>query len=300
MEKHTGNRGRAAAWALLTLAVLSWAVNTVLARGLVSSVNPMTLSFFRWLIALAVILPFGWPRLLAEKGTLRRHWPRLLVFALLGVAAYNILIYSGAHHTTATNMSFVIAGTPAITFVLSRIILGEKAGTVKTWGMLTALAGMMVIVLRGDPRVLLSLDFNAGDALTLAAVVSWAVYSVLFRRFSVDMDPVAFLTAIILLGLPFILPLYLWERAVLGGLVLSAETAAALLFLGVFPSIVSYLCWNQGIRLSSPNTAAVFMYLIPVISSAVAWLFLGETLHGYHLAGGALILFGLVLAVQRG
>ncbi|MFH1152290.1 MAG: DMT family transporter [Pseudomonadota bacterium] len=290
---------RSMAYIFLTMAVFSWAINTVLARGLVLSIPPMTLSFFRWLIALMIILPLGYPRLMAERDIIRKHFGKLLVLSIFSISTYNTIIYLGAHYTTATNMTFVIATTPAITFFLSRIILGEKAGIIKTAGMIMALCGMMVIVFKGNMNNVLSFTFNGGDILTLISVICWAVYSVLFKHFKIRMDPLAFLTCIIVLGLPFIVPFYAWEAAVVGGFALTGKTVSALLFMGLFPSIVSYLCWNEGVKRSGPNTASVFMYLLPVIGSAIAWFFLGESLYLYHIAGGAGILAGLILAVYR-
>ncbi len=261
--------------------------------------NPMALSFFRWVTALCFILPFGYKRLLQEKETIRENFFKLLVLAFFSVSAYNSVIYFSADYTTATNMAFVIVTTPATTFVLSWLILGDKAGTLKLFGMILAFVGMGLIIFKASLANALSLTINTGDILTCFAVISWAVYSVLLKHFKLTMDPVAFLTTIILLGLPIILPFYLWETSIYGGINLNPKIAGTFFFLGLFPSILSYLCWNEGVRIAGPNTASIFMYLVPVIASFIAYLFLGERLYYYHFGGAAIIFAGLFLAIRE-
>ncbi|HKJ94001.1 MAG TPA: DMT family transporter, partial [Gammaproteobacteria bacterium] len=89
------------AYAGLTLTALFWAGNAVVARGMVGQIPPVTLAFWRWVVALAIIAPFGVPRIRREWGTLRAHWRSLVVMAALSVGAFNTLLYLAAQSTTA-------------------------------------------------------------------------------------------------------------------------------------------------------------------------------------------------------
>ncbi|MBF0468415.1 MAG: DMT family transporter [Desulfamplus sp.] len=287
------------AYMLLTVAVFSWALNTVLAKGMINEIEPMTLSFFRWFSALCFILPFGLKRVLKEKEILRQNYIKIVILSIFSISLYNSLIYCSARFTTATNMSFVIAATPATTFIVSWIFLRQKESFPRILGMLLSLGGMLLIVFKGNINNLLSLVVNPGDLLAFGAVVSWAIYSVLLAYMKLDIDRVAFLTITIITGLPFILPFYLHELSEYGLFAVNIKNISIILFLGIFPSIVSYLCWNEGVKRAGPNMASIFLYLIPVVASLVAFFFLGERIHLYHIAGGLLILGGLVLYCKQ-
>lgn len=283
------------AYLLLTIAVFSWALNTVLAKIMINDIEPITLSFFRWFTALCFIFPFGFKRVIQQKEILKKHYIKIVILSVFSISLYNSLIYCSARFTTATNMSFVIAATPATTFILSWFFLGTKESFPKIFGMVISLGGMLVIVFKGSVNNLFSLTINTGDLLTFTAVVSWSVYSVLFKYMKLKIDPVAFLTITIMAGLPFILPFYMWELSEYGLFTVNIRNMSIILFLGIFPSIVSYLCWNEGVKRAGPNMASIFLYLIPVIASVIAFFFLGEKIHFYHIAGGLLILVGLIL-----
>ncbi|MBF0303449.1 MAG: DMT family transporter [Desulfamplus sp.] len=286
--------------ALLTIAVLSWALNTVLAKGMINEIKPISLSFFRWLTALCFILPFGLKRVIQQKEILKKNWEKIVILSIFSIALYNSLIYSSAQFTTATNMSFVIASTPAVTFIFSWIFLRQQESWLRVGGMLISLAGMLLIVFKGSLENLLSLVVNIGDLLTFGAVVSWSVYSVLLKRMKLDIDPIAFLTITIITGLPFIFPFYIRELSEYGTFEANIRNLSIILFLGIFPSIISYLCWNEGVKRAGPNMASIFLYLIPVFASFIAFFFLGERIQLYHISGGILILGGLILYWKRG
>ncbi|MBF0241498.1 MAG: DMT family transporter [Desulfamplus sp.] len=294
-----GEKEDFSAYILFTIAVLSWALNTVLAKGMISEIKPISLSFFRWFTALCFILPFGLRRVIEQKEIIKANWLKIVILSIFSISLYNSLLYYSAQFTTATNISFVIASTPAITFILSWIFLRQQESILKVIGMLISLIGMLFIVFKGSLSNLFSLVVNIGDLIVFIAVVSWSIYSVLFKYIKLNIDPVAFLTITIIAGLPFILPFYIWEIFVYGLFAINTTNISIILFLGLFPSIVSYLCWNEGVKRAGPNMASIFLYLIPVFASVIAFIYLGERLYFYHIAGGVLIAAGLILYCRR-
>ncbi|MBF0232797.1 MAG: DMT family transporter [Desulfamplus sp.] len=299
MKIRIGKNQALTAYLLLTVAVFSWALNTVLAKAMINEIAPMALSFFRWLSALCFILPFGFKRVVAQKEILKKNYIKIVILSIFSISLYNSLIYCSARFTTATNMSFVIAATPATTFIVSWFFLRQQESLTRIIGMLISLGGMLLIVFKGSINNLFSLVVNSGDLLTFTAVVSWSIYSVLLKYMKLSIDPVAFLTITIITGLPFILPFYLWELSEYGLFTVNIKNLSIILFLGIFPSIVSYLCWNEGVKRAGPNMASIFLYLIPVVASFIAFFFLGERIHFYHIAGGIFILGGLILYCRQ-
>lgn len=284
---------------MLTVAVMSWALNTVFAKGMINEIKPMSLSFFRWFTALCFILPFGLKRVVEQKELLKQNWARIIALSVFSITLYNSLIYFSAQFTTATNMSFVIAATPATTFILSWLFLRQQESVPKIAGMLISLAGMMIIIFKGSLHNFLSLVVNIGDLLTFGAVVSWSIYSVLLKLMKLNIDRIAFLTITIITGLPFIFPFYIWELCEYGLFAINIKNLSIILFLGIFPSIISYLCWNEGVKRAGPNMASMFSYLIPVFASFIAFIFLGERIQLYHISGAIVIAAGLLLYLKR-
>ncbi|ERP91840.1 membrane protein [Marinobacter sp. ES-1] len=285
----------------LVLTPLFWAGNAVVARATVEHIPPLSMSFWRWVIALALILPFGLPGLWRHRQVIRQHLVTLLVLATFSVAAFNSLLYYAAMTTTATNIALINSTIPIFVALLAWLLLGERTRPVQALGIGLAIVGILIVIERGDLRIIAQLQAQPGDLIMVAAVFSWGVFSVLLRKHVVPLPALTFLTAQILLGTLVILPFYLGDLLWFsGGFELSGSTALPLAFFAIFPGILAYAFWNHAVHEIGPANAAIFMYLTPIFASILAILFLGESLGLYHLFGALLILAGLLLATRVG
>ncbi|MCC5858522.1 MAG: DMT family transporter [Ectothiorhodospiraceae bacterium] len=291
-------RQEALACGALVFTTLFWAGNAVVARGIVDTIPPMALSFWRWLLAFFILLPFAWPHLRAAMPTIRAHWRSLFVLALLSAGLFNSLLYLSAHTTTAINISLVNSTMPVMIGLMAFLLLGERLSRRQMSGIVLALIGMLVIVSRGSLGILLSVDIALGDLLMIVAVACWGLYSVLMKKRGIRLHPVVFLTAIIAMALPVVLVFHLVELALGYRFSPGMELAAPLLYVAIFPSLLSYMGWNYGVAVLGPSRSAMFIYLLPLFGAVLSILFLGEGLYAYHAAGGLLILVGLYLATR--
>ena len=280
---------------LLTLTVLFWSGNFILARGIRELIPPVSLNFWRWVGALAILAPFGIPRLRRQRQLFRRHWRWVFFLSIPAITFFNAFIYHALQTTTATNTVLVNAMIPILIALAAWPALGERMRPRQSAGVLVSLFGLVAIVTRGDPAVLKTLTLSTGDLWTLAAAVSWALYSVMLRKRPAAMDPVAFLTLLIIFGLLASLPWYLWELHHQGGFGLSSATLASLAYVALFPSVLSFIFWNHGIEKVGANQTGIFIHLMPVFSIVMAVLFLDEQLQWFHLLGMALIFSGIAL-----
>jgi len=292
-EGASGTDAPPVAWLLLTLAPLFWAGNAVVARYVHAQIPPASLNFFRWLVALIILLPLSLPGLLRQRFAILRNWKLIALLGTFGVVLFQTLMYTALQSTGAINVILMQAMIPAVVVVLSRWLLAERVSRAQVAGVALSFFGVVVLVARGDPAVLLSLQINAGDLWMLAAVPCWALYTVLVKRVPPGLGGTPLLTATVMFAMLLLFPLFAIERA--GGArgSLSPETLAAVLYVGLFPSVVAFTCWNRGIALVGPNRAGLFMHLLPVFGAGLAVLFLGESLHLFHVAGAALILGGI-------
>jgi drug/metabolite transporter (DMT)-like permease len=287
------------AYAGLVLTPLFWAGNAVVAKGVVDQIPPMSMSFWRWIIALAILLPFGLPGVLRHKAVIRQHWLSILALATFSVGAFNSLLYLAAMPTSAINIALINATIPIMVALLAWLLLGDRTRPLQALGIALAIVGIATVVARGELAVLTGLQAQAGDLIMVLAVSSWGLFSVLLRRQAVPLPPLTFLTVQIATGALVILPFYLTDLLFIsGGFELNRSTALPMMYFAIFPGILAYGFWNHGVHRIGPSKAAIFMYLTPVFASVLAGVFLGERLGAPHLIGGALILAGLVLATR--
>ena len=287
-------------YVLLLITTSSWAANVIVGRAFHQDIPPLTLTFWRWGVAGAVMFPFVAYRIWQHRALIRRHWRLLFVLAATGVALFHACLYIAVNTTTAINAGLLYSLMPIAIPVSSYLMYRERVTRTQAFGVAVSMIGMMIIVTRADVGVLLGLRFTHGDLWMLGVVASWAVYSPLLKRLPLALPPMVMLTVITWLGLLILLPFYAWEAAAVGGFRLDAPNVAALLFVGVVGSVVAYLCWNRAVALIGANRAIVFIYLIPVFTVLMAVVLLGEEIRLFHVVGTVFICTGILLATRGG
>lgn len=287
---------RARAPLLLGVAALLWSGNFVLGRAVAGRVPPVALAFWRWAVALAVLLPLTFRALRASAPALRRSWRILLPLGILGVGNFNLLVYVGLTETSATNALLLNSACPAFILAISFAAGLGRPGPRQLAGIALSLAGVVAIVTRGAPSTVLSVSFARGDLWVLAAVLSWAAYTILLARRPADVEPLPLLAVLIAIGLLWIAPFYALELARGARLRLDAVSTSAILYVALFASLAAYALWNAGVAAIGASHAGVFLHLMPAFGSILAALLLGESFRAFHAAGIALILAGVTLA----
>ena len=284
---------------LLVLAVFFWAGNFIVGRAVRADVPPIALAFWRWFVASLVVIALAWRHLPADLENLRRGWLSVVLLSIAGITMFNTLVYIGLQYTIAVNALLMQSLMPVLIVGLSYVFFRERIGIIQAFGVVVSLAGALVIIGRGSADVLLSLSMNRGDVLVFLAVVGYAGYSIGLRK-RPAVHPFSFVAATFVVGDLFLLPLYIWESMVTGRtLHLDAPAIMAIGYVSIFPSIVSYLCFNRGVELVGANRAGMFIHLLPVFGSVMAIIFLGESLQWFHAGGILLIAAGIFMATRR-
>jgi drug/metabolite transporter (DMT)-like permease len=280
------------------LCSLFWAGNSVIGRVAAGHVPPFSLTFARWALAFVLLLPMAKNHLVRDWPAIRRQGLLMLAFAATGNGGYNAINYYALEYTEAINALLLQSTAPLSVALWTFVLFRERLTAGQALGIVTSLAGAVVIVSRGDLATLTAIGFNRGDVWILIALSAYALYTALLR-YRAPMHPLSFLAATMGASVIVLTPMALWE--LVHGKVLQpdAPTLAILAYVAVFPSILSYLFLNRGVELIGPNRAAPFIHLMPVFGSAMAIVFLGETLHPYHALGYALVLTGVVVAARR-
>ena len=289
---------KAAAFLLLALATLFWAGNWVLGRALRDAFDPVAFNFWRWLVAVLALAPFALPGLWAKRAAIRRSAGLLLLLALLGVALFQSMVYQGLRTTTTVNAVLLNSSAPLFMLICSWVIEREHATRRQIAGMLVSLAGILVILTRGELGRLLQLEFHGGDAWILLAMPVWGIYSVLLKRRPPELNGIELLFVISVAGVVLLAPALAIEAVYAPPRWPGIESAMGVLYVGLFASVGAFICWNRGVAVVGPNAAGFTLHLLPAFGTLLAILFLGESFQGFHAAGVATILIGVFVATR--
>jgi drug/metabolite transporter (DMT)-like permease len=287
------------AYTLLVLTALFWAGNWVIARGIQGYMSPIAMAFWRWLAALIVLTPFVIGPIVREWGAVRRSWKILALLGIIGVGAFNTLTYTGLKYTTATNGVLLNSVIPILVIGINFAFFGERLGARQVAGVLTSLAGVVMIVAHGSIDVLMHLKVNPGDLWVLGAMLGWAIYTVCLRWRPRELSSSAFTGSLIAIGVAFLLPIFAWDYDAGSRTQWGPVTLSAIAYFAIFPSVLAYYFWNTAVARVGGERASTFLHLMPLFGAVLSAIFLGETLLWYHYAG-ALLIFSGIFVVSRG
>jgi drug/metabolite transporter (DMT)-like permease len=282
---------------LVNLSTLTWATNMVLGRWLRDAVGPLTLAAARYSIA-SLLFAILLQRCPPEDRRIGRDRWLLLGMALTGVALFTPTLYLGLRHTTAVNATLINGLGPLVTGLLATVLIREPMSRRQVVGAIVALAGVIVLITGGTLSLRHAIRGNVGDIITLAALVQWALYSILARRAMRQRSALSAAAFSAFLGLPLLLIAAAWELHTLP-VDPGPQLILALVYLGVAPGLIGLLAWNAGVRRLGPSGAMVFYNTLPLYGALLGHLFLHEPIGPSHLIGGALIVSGGLWAARE-
>jgi len=283
---------------LLTLTPLFWAGNAVVGRAVAGHIPPITLSMLRWTTAFLIVLPFAWTGLVRDWPAIRARLGTMVLLSFTGISIFNVLQYWALEYTEAVNALLMQSTGPMFIAMWSLLLLGIRLTWTQAIGIAISLCGVLVILLRGDLGALANITLNKGDIIFLFALAIFGFYSTLSAK-KPAIDNLSFLAFTFGCGSLCLIPFLIWELTARPIMQVTPSNLAALAYVAIFPSILSYLCFNRGVELIGANRAAPFFHLIPVFGSVMAIVFLGEKMQMFHLAGYALVLTGVFIAARR-
>ncbi len=281
---------------LFLLAALFWSGNFVLARLMHTEIPPVALAFWRWAGAAIIVTGLAWPHLKRDRAEIRRKWPVVLLLSLLGIAAMNTLLYAGLQWTTVVNASLLMALMPALIMLYSFLFLREGIRLSYAVGILLSLSGACIVILQGNPLSLSGLVLNRGDLLVFLAAAFFAAYSVAMR-YRPAVHSLSLMSITFSVGALCLLPVWVWEVAAGHTMTISLPTLLTIGYLMLFPSVIAYFCFNRCIELIGSVRAGFSIQLVPVFSSLLGVLLLGEPFARYHAWGTVLIAAGILLTM---
>jgi drug/metabolite transporter (DMT)-like permease len=275
-----------------------WAGNAIAGRLAVGEVSPMALTTLRWVIAAAVTGLVTRRDVLASLNQIKPRWRFILMMGTAGFTAFNALFYAAAHHTTAVNITILQGAVPVLVLLGGLAFYGTRIGLLQVIGMAVTLIGVLIVAAGGSLASLLALAFNIGDLWVFFACVLYAGYTLGLRK-RPDLPGLGFFTALALAAFLTSLPLLAWEIASGSVQWPTAKGWLILVYIGLFPSLLSQIFFMRGVELIGPGRAGLFVNLVPVFGALLAVVLLGEPFHIYHAVSLVLVLGGIWLAERR-
>tara|TARA_A100000164_G_scaffold360091_1_gene373389 strand:- start:109 stop:1008 length:900 start_codon:yes stop_codon:yes gene_type:complete len=290
-------RNLALAIVLLIASSFFWSGNFFSGKvAFLTNLTPFKLSFFRWILALLILLPFTYKQIIIDLDYYRKNIFLMIIISILGVTFFNSFTYISLRSSMVINSTLMASIAPVMMIGFSWLLFRTKTTKLQFAGIILSLIGAFSIILKGNLDNLYNLYFTSGDLWMIAAVISWCLYSVLLKKIDSKTSQLANLEVMIIIGIIFITPFYIFESVNSTFLPTSQLDFVIISYVAVFASIVAFFSWNKGVSIIGPNRASLFLHLIPVFSAVWAITFLDEKFAFFHIIGVIFILSGIILS----
>jgi len=271
--------------------VLIWSTTFAGLRAALATFTPGHLVFLRWTLTALAFAAFG----AATRMRLpdRADIPRVLAAGLLGFTVYQVALANGQAGVSAATAAFLINLSPVFTTVISVGLRREHAGPYTWAGLLVAMLGVGVMASATG-----EFAASAGAAgLVMLAAASFSGYALVSKPLLAKYTAIELTTYAIIAGsIPFVV----FSRGSVAALAAAPTSAVlTLVYLALFPGGIAYVFWSRANAALTPGVASRFLYLIPVLSLGVAWLWIGEVPILAQALGGLVTLGGVVLSAYR-
>ncbi len=272
--------------------VLIWGSTFIFSKLLLACYTPVQIMMMRFVIGYL----FLWllrPRWVPLK--LKQEF-RFFILGFLGCTVYFWAENTALTYTLAANVSIIIALAPILASILAHFFTKDEKLHPAIWvGFVVAMAGVSLVVFNGT----VALELNPlGDLLSLFAAATWAVHSILLKKYAGDMDSIVLARKINFYGMLSAIPM-LFGKGESGFSLLplrEPEMLFSLLFLSILGTAFCYVTWNIVIVRLGVVTSNNYLYLQPFITMLAAYLILDEEITLMGFAGAVLIVGGVIFA----
>ena len=284
----------------LVCATLFWAGNFIVGKtASINEIPPISLNFYRWLVAWLILLPFTFRELIKKKNYILNNIGFFIVLGITAVTIFNSALFYSLKFTQVISGVLMISTVPVMIIFISSLLKIEKTNFFQIIGVGLSLTGVLFIITKADIGLLKNLDFNRGDLIMIIAMFSWATYSALLKKKKYELSQISLLQVVISFGVIFLIPLYFIDMNMGNSIKLEKPFFLTLTYVVLFPGLASFFFWIKGVALIGANRSGVFLHLMPIFGALMAMVIFNEKFMFYHLLGAAFILMGIILSNRK-
>lgn len=279
---------------LLFIQPIFMASNLIVARGAADTLPPISLAFWRWILAFVILFLFTHNEIIKKFRYIKKE---LLNIFFLGVTSAGIcgaFPFIAGTTTTVLNMGIIYSTSPIFIVLFSYYILKTQLNLNQIFGFIVSLLGVFIIACKGSVDILLNLEFTAGDFWILGASISWAIYSVYQIKFKTKFTVFARVTLISLMGAISLFPFIFIENKFFFEATINNEAIFWVLFAALSPSIIAFFLYAILQKKVGSSIAGLVVYLYPVYGSIYGYFIFSEILQSYHLIGALMVFLGIM------
>ena len=285
------------AYLLLILTTFFWSGNFIVGKAAsFYDIPPFSLNFYRWLFAGLILLPFTFKEIISKKKYIFNNLGFFILLGITSITIFNSTVYYSLYYMQVISGVLMISTIPVWIMFISSILGIEKTNKFQITGVILSLLGVVFIITKSDIDVIKNLDFNKGDLIMSVGMFSWALYSALLKKKKYEISQISLLEIVIILGLIFLIPIYLLEIKVGNPLVINKPFLLTLFYVVLFPGLASFFFWIKGISIIGANRAGVFLHLMPIFGTLMAMIIFREKFMFYHFFGAIFIIAGITLS----
>ena len=287
------------ALSLLFIQPLFMASNLIVARGGVEFVPPISLAFWRWTFVFLFLLPFTYVSLKKNYKVIIIEYKKLFFLGAMGCGVCGAFPFLAGETTTVTNMGIIYTSSPIFIIMISAFFFNEKINFIKIIGLISCLAGVFAIIIKGDINLLLSLNFTIGDLWMLAAAIGWALYSIYLFYWKSQLPIFQRFTLVAFFGAISLLPFYIIEEAIVQRTVFNSQFFSWVLFAAISPGIIAFTLYTKAQKSLGASLTGFTLYIFTIYAAIYGFIFFDEKLESFHYLGTVLVFFGVYLAKKN-
>jgi len=276
--------------------IFIWGISFIATKYTLGEIKPLVIILFRQIIGVIVLVLFALRTKKSFIITLKDlRW--LAIFSFIATIHLWIQI-TGLEYTSASNTGWIIGTTPIFMLILSQIFFKEKITSLQLVGIILSFFGLFLLVSKGD-FTSINLISNKGDLLVLISAFTWAIYSLVGKKITLNFSPLMTIIYLFLIMTIYIAPFTINRENINAVIHLSYSVWLAIIFLGIFCSAVAYVLWAQAMNEMPASKVGVFLYVQPFITFFAAWILLNEHITFLTMLSGIIIVGGVVLVNRK-
>ena len=299
MKLSLQTKNKLAPYTLLFIQPIFMATNTIVARGGVEAVPPISLAFWRWFSVFIILFPFFYNEILKNKKELNKEFFKLFFLGSMGCGVCGAFPNLAGMTTTMANIGIIYTSSPVIIIFLSILFLKEKINFLRILGLLICITGVFTIISKGNLDFLINLNFTIGDLWVLGAALGWALYSIYLLNWKSKYSLMARFTLIAMFGFISLLPFFILENVYFAKTNYNQTFLFWVIFAAISPSIIAFSLYTKLQRYVGASLAGFSLYLFAVYGSIFGIIIFKEPLLSFHYLGGLLVFTGVYFARKK-